>query len=368
MIPIAKPLISQEEIDGVIEVMRSGTIAEGPMVKRFEDAFKDYIGTEHAIAVNSGTAALHIALLARGIGKGDEVITTPFTFIATANSILYTGARPVFTDIEPDTFNIDPEDIKRKITKNTKAIIPVDLYGHPAEMKAIMDIAKDHGLAVIEDACQAHGAAYRGKMIGSFDIGCFSFYPTKNMTSGEGGMITCSDEKLAEKARAIRSHGSRVKYYHDTMGFNMRMTDIAAAIGLAQLKKVDEFNKKRMENAGYLTGRLKGIEGIVTPRERPDCRHVYHQYTIRVTDPFPVDRDDLSRELSKAGIGNSIFYPVPIHKQEFYRQLGYDESHPVSEQASKEVISLPVHPSITRADLEQVTSAFREIRGLRERG
>lgn len=365
MIPIAKPLIGQEEIDGVMNVMRSGVIAEGPKVKEFEDAFKDYVGVEHAVAVNSGTAALHVALLARGIGKGDEVITTPFTFIATANSILYTGARPVFTDIEPETFNIDPTGIESKITQRTKAILPVDIYGHPADMKAILDIAKTYDLAVIEDACQAHGASYHGKKAGSFDVGCFSFYPTKNMTAGEGGIITCNDEKLAEKARVIRSHGSRVKYYHDILGFNMRMTDIGAAIGLAQLKKVEEFNKKRIENAMFLTELLKGVDGIETPTVRPDCRHVFHQYTVRVTDAFPMGRDELSRKLNKAGIGNSIFYPVPVHRQQLYRELGYSESLPVSERASKEVISLPVHPSLTKEDLEKVASTIQKIKGYR---
>jgi len=365
MIPIAKPLIQQEEVDGVVEVMRSGMIAEGPMVKKFEEAYRDYIGAGHAIAVNSGTAALHIALLARGIGKGDEVITSPFTFIASANSILYTGARPVFADIDPETFNIDPEAVELKINRRTKAILPVDLYGHPAEMNALMDIANTYDLAVIEDACQAHGASYHGKKAGSFDVGCFSFYPTKNMTSGEGGMITCNDDRMAEKARIIRSHGAKVRYYHDTIGFNMRMTDIAAAIGLAQLKKVDGFNRQRIENAEYLTAQLRDVDGIVTPGVRRDCGHVFHQYTIRVTERFPLSRDELSLELTRAGIGNSVFYPVPIHQQELYRQLGYNEAHPISEKASREVISLPVHPSVTKEDLDQVAATIREIGGRR---
>jgi dTDP-4-amino-4,6-dideoxygalactose transaminase len=361
MIPIAKPLISGEEIDGVVDVLRSGMIAEGPRVKEFEDAFKTFIGVDHAIAVNSGTAALHIALQARGIGEGDEVITTPFSFIATANSILHTGAKPVFADIEPDTYNIDPEDIKMKITHRTKAILPVALYGHPAEMGAILDIAEDRGLAVIEDACQAHGALYRGRMSGSFDVGCFSFYPTKNMTSGEGGMITCGDGKLAEKARMIRSHGSKVRYYHEMLGYNMRMTDIGAAIGLAQLKKVDGFNQKRIENAAHLSELLKDVPGVITPAVRPYCRHVFHQYTIRITGDFPLSRDALAQELTKAGIGNSIFYPVPIHRQQLYRELGYDGAHPKSEQAAKEVISLPVHPSITKEDIDDVVKTIKGI-------
>ncbi len=300
MIPIAKPLVGEEEIEAVVNVMRSGMIAEGPRVKEFEDEFKAYIGTEHAVAVNSGTAALHVALLAKGIGPGDEVITTPFTFIASSNSILFTGAKPVFADIEPETFNIDPEDIKNKLTPRTKAIIPVDLYGHPAEMKAIMDIAADRGLAVIEDACQAHGAIYHGKKVGSFDTGCFSFYPTKNMTTGEGGIITCNDAKLAEKARMIKSHGSKVRYHHEMLGYNLRMTDMGAAIGLVQLKKVDGYNEKRNRNAGLLSEKLKGIKGLVTPSVKDGCKHVFHQYTIRITEDFGMSREQVIEKLNQA--------------------------------------------------------------------
>ncbi|BAI60968.1 putative aminotransferase [Methanocella paludicola SANAE] len=361
MIPIAKPLIGQEEIDGVINVLRSGTIAEGPKVKEFEEAFAKYIGVKHAVAVNSGTAALHVSLLAKGIGKGDEVITTPFTFIATANSILYTGAKPVFADVEASTFNIDPEAIKNKITKRTKAIIPVDLYGHPAEMKAIMDIARDHNLSVIEDSCQAHGALYNGKMAGSFDIGCFSFYPTKNMTTSEGGIITSNDEKFIEKARMIKSHGSKVRYYHEMLGFNLRMTDIGAAIGLAQLKKIDAFNQKRIENAKYLTEKLSGTKGIIPPTIKPGCKHVFHQYTIRVTKDFGIPRDEVIQKLNQAGIGTGIYYPLPIHQQPFYKQLGYNGSYPVAEQLAKEVISLPVHPSISKTDIDFIMDTIRSI-------
>jgi perosamine synthetase len=359
MIPIAKPLIGEEEIDGVVGVLRSGTIAEGPKVKEFEEAFAQYVGVKHAIAVNSGTAALHIAILAKGIGSGDEVITTPFTFIATSNSVLFVGAKPVFADVEVDTFNIDPESIKEKISEKTKAIIPVDLYGHPAEMKAIMDIATDHKLAVIEDACQAHGALYHGKMAGSFDVGCFSFYPTKNMTTSEGGMITTDDDEFAGKARMLKSHGSKVRYYHEMLGFNLRMTDIGAAIGLAQLKKVDEFNLKRIANANYLTGKLAGIKGIVTPVVKPGSKHVFHQYTIRVTEGFGLSRDAVVQKLNEAGVGTGIYYPLPIHRQPFYKELGYDGSYPVSEQLASEVISLPIHPSIMTKDLDFIADTIR---------
>jgi dTDP-4-amino-4,6-dideoxygalactose transaminase len=361
MIPIAKPLIGLEEINSVTEVLKSGTIAEGPKVKEFEEAFAKYIGTNYAIAVNSGTAALHVALLAKGIGKGDEVITTPFTFIATANSVLYTGAKPVFVDADAETFNIDAGMIEDKITKDTKAIIPVDLYGQPAEMKAIMEIAKDHGLSVIEDACQAHGATYNGKAVGSFDVGCFSFYPTKNMTTGEGGIITSDDKEFAEKAGMIKSHGSKVRYHHEMLGFNLRMTDIGAAIGLVQLQKIDEYNRKRIENAAYLNKRLAGIKGIVIPAVKPGCKHVFHQYTIRVTKEYGMSRDDLVKKLTAAGIGTGIYYPIPIHMQPFYLAMGFNESYPVSEQLSKEVISLPVHPSVTTKDIDYIANTLRGI-------
>jgi perosamine synthetase len=361
MIPIAKPLIGQEEVRGVIDVLQSGTIAEGPRVRDFEEAFASYVGTRHAVAVNSGTAALLVALQAAGIGPGDEVIVPPFTFIATANAVLYAGARPVFADVEPSTFNIDPADIERKITGHTRAIIPVDLYGHPAPMDEIMAIAAKHGLRVIEDACQAHGATLDGKRCGSFDMGCFSFYPTKNMTTSEGGMLTTDDAAVAEKARMLRSHGSKVRYYHEMLGFNLRMTDISAAIGLAQLRKVDRYNDLRIGNAQRLNDKLQGIKGIVTPATRPGCHHVFHQYTIRVTPGFGMSRDEAVRRLNAAGIGTGIYYPVPIHLQQLYRDLGYDESHPVSEMLAGEVISLPVHPSVTPQEIDTIADAIRGL-------
>ncbi len=361
MIPIAKPLIGQEEMEGVMNVLRSGVIAEGPRVKEFEEAFKAYIGAGQAVAVNSGTAALHVSLLAKGIGAGDEVITTPFTFIATANSILFTGARPVFADIEADTFNIDPERIKEKITSRTRAIMPVDLYGHPADMKAIMEIAEDHGLSVIEDACQAHGAECHGRKAGSFDVGCFSFYPTKNMTTSEGGMITCSDGEFAEKARMLKSHGSKVRYYHEMLGFNLRMTDIGAAIGLAQLKKVEAFNEARIKNALLMTEKLKGIPGIITPSVKPGCRHVFHQYTIRVTEEAALTRDELVQELNHACIGNSVYYPLPIHRQPSFEGLVNGDAYPVAERMSREVLSLPVHPSVTAGEIQFIADTLRVV-------
>ena len=284
-VSIASPVIEEEEINAVIDVMKSGMIAQGPKVIEFEEEFAKYVGAKYGIATNSGTSALHVALLAAGIGEGDEVITTPFTFAATGNSILYTAARPVFVDIDPETFTIDPAKIEEAITDKTKAIMPVQLYGQAADMEPIMKIAKEHDLIVIEDAAQAHGAEYNGEKVGNLgDMACFSFYPTKNMTTSEGGMITTNSEEFAENAKVFRAHGSATKYHHDVLGYNFRMTDIAAAIGLEQLKKIDSFNAKRIENAKCLNEGLKDIDSIETPIVKDGCKHVYHQYTIKIKD------------------------------------------------------------------------------------
>jgi len=361
MIPIAKPIIGEDEVRAVTEVLRSGVIAEGQKVKDFETAFAKFAGTSFAVAVNSGTAALHAALLAHEIGPGDEVITTPFSFVATANSVLFTGAKPVFADIREDTFNIDPQSIVEKITAKTKAIIPVHLYGQSADMKAIMDIAEDKDLIIIEDACQAHGATFEGKSVGSFGEGTFSFYPTKNMTTSEGGIITTNNKDVADKARMIRSHGSKQRYLHEMLGFNLRMTDIAAAIGLVQLGKIGDFNRARINNAQYLTKSLQKIKGLILPHVDKRCGHVFHQYTIRIRGDL--SRDEVVSSLNKMEIGTGIYYPLPIHKQPYYKELGYDDYLPVSENASKEVISLPVHPSLNKLDLDTISGKLREIMG-----
>ena len=355
MIPIAKPQIDEAEVQAVTEVLRSGIIAQGQRVADFEEAFAKFSGTEHAVAVNSGTAALHAALLAHGIGEGDEVITSPFSFIATANSILYTNARPVFSDIESETYNLDPEQITEKITRKTKAIMPVHLYGHPADMKAITEIAEDHKLAIIEDACQAHGAKYDGKTVGSFGTGAFSFYPTKNMTTSEGGIITTNDKEVAERCRMIRSHGSSQRYLHEIIGFNLRMTDISAAIGLVQLGKLDNYTAKRQQNAKKLTEGLQTIEGITCPKTREGYEHVFHQYTIRTQE-----RDKLSEYLNQNGIGTGIHYPIPIHKQPLYQELGYTDELPESEKASAEVLSLPVHPQLNENEIDTIINTVKQ--------
>lgn len=358
---ISKPHIGEEEIEAVKSVLKSGKLAQGEKVKEFEDLFANFISVEHAVAVSSGTAALHIALKAHGVGDEgrDEVITSPLSFISTANSILFVGAKPVFADITEDDFNINPEDVLEKITSRTRAIIPVHLYGHPAEMKTIMEIAEDHKLIVIEDACQAHGAEYDGKKAGSFGAGCFSFYPTKNMTTGEGGMITTKDAKVAELARMLRNHGSTEKYLHEILGYNFRMTDINAAIGIEQLKKLPEFTRIRQENASYLSKRLSKLDGIITPSVKDKCSHVFHQYTTRVVHPS-VSRDELGDALRRKGVETAIYYPMPIYKQPLYRNLGYRDELPMAEKVSKEVLSLPVHPGLLKEDRDYVCDAIEE--------
>jgi len=350
-IPIAAPSLGPEEIESAIRVLCSGQLAQGAAVADFERRFAAYTGTKHAVAVNSGTAALHVALLAAGIGPGDEVITTPFTFVATANAILYCGARPVFADIEPDTFNISPEEIRRKITSKTRAVVVVHLYGQPCAMDESTALCRDAHLTLIEDACQAHGAEYRAKKVGAFGIGCFSFYPTKNMTTGEGGMITTDDAEVAERCRMIRSHGQRERYKFEMLGFNYRMTEVAAAIGIEQLQKLDGFNDKRIENAVILIHNLD-IDRRDKPILGPNRSHVFHQFTMRA-----YLRDELAAYLASQGIGTGIYYPVPLHKQPLYLSLGYHDSLPVAEQAAREVLSLPVHPALTTDDLQRIVEA-----------
>jgi dTDP-4-amino-4,6-dideoxygalactose transaminase len=359
MIYMAKPQIGDEEKQAVMEVLDSGMIAQGPRVKAFEEAFAGMCGVKHAIATSSGTTALHVALLANGIGPGDEVITSAFTFIASSNSVLFTGARPVFVDIDPCTFNLNPDLIEAAVTPKTKAILPVHLYGLACDMDPIMRIAEKHGLAVIEDACQSHGAEYKGKKVGSFVTGTFSLYPTKNITSGEGGMITTNDSVIDEKCRVIRQHGMRRRYYHDELGFNFRMTDIHAAIGLAQLKKLETFNAKRRENAKFLSENLKGV---VVPHIPEGQSHVFHQYTIRVSGG---KRDALRTHLQERGVGSEVYYPVPIHQQSFYiADLGYKDDLPETESAALEVLSLPVHAGLSAADLEMIVAAVNEFTSL----
>ena len=364
MIPIAKPSIGKEEEKAVLAVLRSGKLAQGEKVAEFEEAFAKYCGTKYAVATDNGTAALLVALTAAGVGPGDEVITTPFTFIATANAIIFTGARPVFVDIEEKTFNINSELIEGSITPKTKAILPVHLYGLPADMRAINKIAKKHKLVVIEDAAQAHGAEIDGKRAGSWgDAATFSFYPTKNMTTGEGGMVTTNSKQIADNSKLFRNQGMEKRYYHDIIGYNFRLTDIGAAIGLEQLKKLEGFNKKRIENANYLTKKLAtmnpdliGVNSkLITPSVPEGYRHVFHQFTIRVQGTG--GREQLIKKLEKAGIGYGIYYPVPVHLQKSFRAFKTKEKFPESEKAAEEVLSLPIHPGLSKKDLDAIVKA-----------
>ena len=358
MIPIARPQMGEEEKQRVWEAMASGLLAQGPRVRELEERFADFIGAGHAVATSSGTTALHLALLGHGIGPGDEVITVPFTFIASANSVLYTGARPVFVDIDERDFSIDPALIEAAVTERTKAIMPVSLYGQPADMEAVSQIAQRHGLALVEDAAQAHGAAIGEKKSGTWGIGAFSFYPTKNMTTGEGGMLTTDDAELADRVRLLREHGMKVRYHHDVVGYNFRMTDIAAAIGLAQLPKLSGYNDRRRAIAARYDAELRGV---ITPYVRPGVTHVYHQYTLRVNE-----RDAFAERLKERGVGCGIYYPIPVHRQKPFIELGYgQDALPVTDRLTAEVLSIPVHPSLTDDEvatvIEAVNATAREL-------
>ncbi len=359
MVPIAAPAMEREEREAVLGVLDSGQLAQGREVEAFEHEFAAWCGVKHAVAVSSGTAALHLLMLAHEIKEGDEMITSPFTFVASANVALFVGARPVFVDIEPETYCLDPDRVEAAITPRTKAIMPVDLYGHPAAIPELLDIAERHGLILIEDACQAHGAAIGNRKAGAFGVSAsFSFYPTKNMTTGEGGMVTTDDDEVAARVRVLRQHGATQRYRHEVLGYNFRMTDIAAAIGRAQLTKLDRFNERRRRNASLLDEGLAGTPGVITPRERPGYRHVYHQYTVRIAH----DRDGFQQRLHAAGIGTAVHYPIPVHRQPLYIQLGYDSvTLPESEAAADQVLSLPVHPALPDSDLERVVEAVRKV-------
>lgn len=354
MIPIARPQMGEEEKELVWSAMSSGGLAQGVRVHELEERFAAFVGVPHAIATSSGTTALHLALLAAGVGPGDEVVTVPFTFIASATSVLFTGARPAFVDVDPATFNIDVSQIEAAITPRTRAILPVSLYGQPADLPAIAEIADRHGLTIVEDAAQSHGAAIGGRMSGSWGAGCFSFYPTKNMTTGEGGMVTTSDAELADRARLLREHGSRVRYHHEIVGYNFRMTDIHASIGLAQLTKLPANNARRHEIAARYDRELRGV---VTPAVLPGVTHVYHQYTLRVNR-----RDELVEALRERGIGTGVYYPIPVHRQRPFMELGYGEQHfPVTERLCEEVVSIPVHPSLSDDEVGQVIAAVNAV-------
>ena len=347
-IQLAKPKIGIREKAAVLRVLQSGNLAQGPEVKKFESQFSKLVEERECVAVNSGTSALHLALLSLGVGPGDEVIVPSFTFAATANSVALTGAKPIFVDIDPLTFNIDPGQVTSAITARTKAIQVVHLYGLPAKMDTIQAIAKKHSLFIIEDAAQAHMAQIDGQPVGTFgDAAAFSFYPTKNMTAGEGGMVVLKERAVARLCRLYRNQGMEQKYQNEVVGFNYRMTDIHAAIGIQQLKKLNLWTEQRIQNAEYLSRQIDSSETPVIPS---GYKHVFHQYTIRVKNL----RDEFSKTLTELGVGNSVYYPTPVHKLPSFQD---PIDLPETTLASEQVLSIPIHPSLSKKDLIRIADA-----------
>lgn len=353
MIPAAKPYIGAEERAAVDRVLASGMLAQGPEVAAFEQEFSEVVGGRECVAVNSGTSALHMAFIAAGIGAGDEVIVPSFSFAATANSVVLAGATPVFVDIEIDHFNLDPAAVEAAITPRTRAIMPVHLYGHPANMRAFTEIAERHDLLVFEDAAQAHAASLDGTPVGAFGIaGSFSFYPTKNMMSGEGGMVSTGSPEVARNVRLLRNQGMEKRYANEVVGFNTRMTDVHAAIGRVQLQRLSGWTEARQANAAFFDAEL---DGVVVPPVAQGAVHVYHQYTIRVESQ---DRDAFVAALAERGVGSGVYYPMPIHRLPSFKQ---ELDLPVTERAAAEVVSLPVYPSLTPAEREQIVEAVNAV-------
>ena len=353
-IPAAKPLIGDEERAAVDRVLRSGMIAQGPEVAAFEREFgEQLVGGRACVAVSSGTTGLHLGLLAAGIGPGDEVIVPSFTFAATANSVALTGATPVFADIDPDTYCLAVDSVEAAITERTAAIMPVHLYGHPADMTALGALATARGLQLFEDAAQAHGATWQGAPVGSFGaFGMFSLYPTKNMTSGEGGMVSCATPEIVRNVQLLRNQGMERRYENEVVGFNSRMTDVHAAIGRVQLGKLPAWTAQRQANAAFLS---ENLEGVGVPHVAEGATHVWHQYTIRV----PQDRDGFAKALlEEHGVGSGVFYPIPNHQLPAF---GLEFDLPVTREACEQVLSLPVHPALTPDDLERVVAGVNAV-------
>jgi perosamine synthetase len=362
--------LSQVQLDGeaealVLDVLRSGHLAQGPMVARFEAAFAPLAGTEHAVAVSSGTTALVTALEALGVGPGDEVAVPPFTFVASLNAILERGATARLVDIGPEDLTVDVTALAAAAaeTARLRAVMPVHLYGQPADMVAVEALARTYGLDVVEDAAQAHGASVDGRAVGSFGVGCFSFYATKNLTTGEGGMVTTDDPVLAERLRALRNQGMRQRYEYLMPGHNHRMTDLQAALGVAELGKLAARTELRRANAAWLSEHLAGIEGLTPPVEVAGRVHVYHQYTVRVGRGARLDRDTLAKELAARGIETGVHYPRPVHHHDCFRGHPHVVAGPVpeSERAAREVLSLPVHPWLTEDELDRIATTLHDL-------
>jgi len=354
MIPSAKPQIEYQEREAVERVLLSGSLAQGLEVAKFEEEFSEkLVENRNSIAVNSGTSALHLSLLSLGLGPGDEVIVPSFTFAATANAVALTGATPIFVDIEPEYFSINPREVEIAITSRTRAVIPVHLYGHPANLTELLRICKENELHLVEDAAQAHGALWDGRPVGSWGIlGCFSFYPTKNMTSGEGGMISTPDSLLARTLRLLRNQGQERRYENEIIGFNNRMTDIHAAIGRVQLSKLPQFNLRRQEIAERYS---VGLKGVTIPTTSSQATHVFHQYTIRVGKH---QRDAIVEELAKRGISTGVYYPIPVHKLPAYN---LELNLPETTRATQECISLPIYPLLQDEEVEFIIHSVNAV-------
>jgi perosamine synthetase len=363
-VAIADPQLGEAAKHRVMEVLDSGQLAHGPVVETFEERFASYVGVDHGVATANGTAALHAALKGLDVGEGDAVVTTPFSFIASANAIRLCGAEPVFADIDPETYTLDPAEVEDRLERrdDVAAILAVHLYGLPADVEALADLADAHDVALLEDAAQAHGATYEGNRVGSFgDAAAFSFYPTKNMTTGEGGMVVTDDPAVADRTARFVDHGREPvgdggRYRHTAVGHNFRLSSVAAAIGIAQLDRLEANNERRRANAARLTDGLSSLPTVSTPTEPPGYGHVYHQYTVRSEA-----RDDLRRFLDGRDVDTGVYYPRAIHEQPAYEDV--DPAVPVAERAAREVLSLPVHPNLSDAQVDHVVESVRGYHG-----
>jgi len=368
LIPINLPQIGEEEVEAVVKVLRSGllthALGEGPMVTQFEQRFARFAGVKYAVAVNTGTAALHSAVIAAGIKQGDEIILPSFTFVATAEAVVLAGAKPCFVDIDPETYNISLKGIENGITKKTKAVMPVDVYGLPADMQPIKEIADKHDLLIIEDAAQAHGAAYKGKPAGVLaDAACWSLYASKNMTAGEGGVITTDNDGMAGTMRSLRTHGEKEKYMSLIFGYNYRMSEIQAAVGCAQLEKLPNFLAKRRENAKRLTETFKETDKLQLPNEPKGFSHSWYLYTVRLRDSTEEERNRIVDELRKKGIGAEVYYKNPVHLMPYYSKTFGKHRLPETEKAAKQVFSLPVHPGVTEEQIDYIGKTLLHVLG-----
>jgi perosamine synthetase len=361
-IPVARPTVGQDEISAVTSVLESGMLASGDRVAEFEKKFADFCGSTYAVAINNGTAALHAALLAADIGYGDEVIVPAFTFVATASAVAMCGAKPVFADVDEHSFNILPQQIEERVTQKTRAVIGVHLFGQPFDVQAVQECCESHNLKFIEDAAQAHGAVYKGQKVGGFGhFGCFSFYATKNMITGEGGMVTTSDKGYNERLRLIINHGQSEKYLHTRLGYNYRMTDISAALGIVQLKRLEKFNLRRRKNAEFYNANLS-VRGLVTPVTTSGVSHVYHQYVVRLTEDFSMSRAGFIEYLKSKGIGSAVHYPIPLHRQPLFALENDPDPCPVSTHLAGSVLSLPVHPLLDQKELAYICDTINRVK------